>query len=68
MAVLAYLRRNMVGFSARKCTGRPYLFYRWLMKPFSKPYLRVPAQIALLKARGLTITESGAATALERIG
>lgn len=28
-------------------------FYSWLMKPFSKPYLTVPAQIALLKARGL---------------
>jgi abortive infection bacteriophage resistance protein len=39
------------------------------MKPFSKPYLTVPAQIALLKARGLTITDDGRATAaLERIG
>lgn len=39
------------------------------MKPFSKPYLPVPAQIALLKARGLTITDDGRATAaLERIG
>jgi abortive infection bacteriophage resistance protein len=39
------------------------------MKPFSKPYLAVPAQIALLKARGLTITDDGRATAaLERIG
>jgi hypothetical protein len=33
------------------------------MKPFSKPYLPVPAQIALLKARGLTITDDGRATA-----
>ena len=40
-----------------------------MMKPFSKPYLTVPAQIALLKARGLTITDDGRATAaLERIG
>jgi len=39
------------------------------MKPFSKPYLTVPAQIALLKARGLTITDDCRATAaLERIG
>ena len=39
------------------------------MQPFSKPYLPVPAQIALLKARGLTITDDARATAaLERIG
>ena len=39
------------------------------MKPFSKPYLPVPAQIALLKGRGLTITDDARATAaLERIG
>ncbi|HTN71861.1 MAG TPA: Abi family protein [Methylomirabilota bacterium] len=45
------------------------MFYSWLMKPFSKPYLPVPAQIALLKGRGLTITDDARATAaLERIG
>ena len=39
------------------------------MKPFSKPYLPVPAQIALLKSRGLAITDDiRAAAALERIG
>lgn len=39
------------------------------MPPFSKPYLTVAAQIALLKARGLAITDDGRATAaLERIG
>jgi abortive infection bacteriophage resistance protein len=39
------------------------------MKPFSKPYLPIPAQIALLKARGLAITDDARATAaLERIG
>jgi abortive infection bacteriophage resistance protein len=39
------------------------------MKPFSKPYLSVPAQIALLKGRGLSITNDDRATAaLERIG
>lgn len=39
------------------------------MKPFSKPYLPVPAQIALLKGRELTITDDARATAaLERIG
>jgi abortive infection bacteriophage resistance protein len=39
------------------------------MKPFSKPYLAVPAQIALLKSRGLAITDDiRAAAALERIG
>ena len=39
------------------------------MKPFSKPYLSVPAQIALLKSRGLAITDNARAiAALERIG
>lgn len=39
------------------------------MKPFSKPYLAIPAQIALLKSRGLAITDdTRAAAALERIG
>ena len=39
------------------------------MQPFAKPFLSVPAQIALLKSRGLTITDDGRATAaLERIG
>ena len=39
------------------------------MKPFSKPYLPVAAQLALLKGRGLSITDdSRAAAALERIG
>ena len=45
--------------STRKCTGWPSLCYSWLIKPFSKPYLPVPAQIALLKARGLAITDDG---------
>lgn len=39
------------------------------MKPFTKPYLTVAAQIALLKGRGLSITnDARAAAALERIG
>jgi abortive infection bacteriophage resistance protein len=39
------------------------------MQPFAKPFLPVPAQIALLKSRGLAITDDGRATAaLERIG
>ena len=39
------------------------------MKPFSKPYFSVPEQIALLKSRGLKITnDARAAAALERIG
>lgn len=39
------------------------------MQPFSKPYLPVSAQVALLKSRGLAITDDDRATAaLERIG
>ena len=33
-----------------------------LMRPFSKPYLPVPQQIALLKSRGMAITDDGRAT------
>ena len=45
--------------STRKCMSWLSLCYSWLIKPFSKPYLPVPAQIALLKARGLAITDDG---------
>jgi hypothetical protein len=39
------------------------------MKPFGKPYLTVPEQIALLRSRGMAITDPARATAaLERIG
>lgn len=39
------------------------------MKPFGKPYLAVPDQIALLRSRGMAITdEPRAAAAIERIG
>jgi abortive infection bacteriophage resistance protein len=39
------------------------------MKPFSKPYLTVPDQLALLRSRGMGITDDVRATAaLERIG
>jgi abortive infection bacteriophage resistance protein len=39
------------------------------MKPFTKPYLTVADQIALLKRRGLAVTDDArAAAALERIG
>jgi abortive infection bacteriophage resistance protein len=39
------------------------------MKPFSKPYLTVPEQLALLRSRGMGITDDVRATAaLERIG
>ena len=66
---MKHMYSNMARPSARKCTGRPSFFYSRLMKPFSKPYLPVPAQIALLKGRGLTITDDTRATAaLERIG
>jgi abortive infection bacteriophage resistance protein len=59
----------MAGSSARECTDRPSLFMVGLMRPFSKPYLPVPQQIALLKSRGMAITDDGRATAaLERIG
>jgi hypothetical protein len=42
--------------------GSAFFVYNRLMQPFSKPFLPVPAQIALLKARGLTITDDGRAT------
>src|SRR5690349_1743582 len=40
-----------------------------MRRPFSKPYLPVAEQIALLRSRGMQITdEARAAAALERIG
>lgn len=69
LQLLIYPDLNMAGSSARKRTGQPSLLCGWLMKPFSKPYLSISAQIALLKARGLAITDDArAAAALERIG
>ncbi len=59
----------MTGPSARKCTGQFSFSEPSFLAPYHKPYLTTDQQIALLRSRGMEITDEDRAKAcLSRIG
>lgn len=59
----------MTGPSARKCTGQFSFSGPIFLAPYHKPYLTTDQQIALLRSRGMSITDEDRAKAcLSRIG